>query len=100
MAFLAQRGIRLPAGINLLCKGNEPRWWVLISRHPRWSITWLWAVDLHWGERPGGSYWERRWGVTLDLPDNNPRGGSLALGPIVISLRRQHAMPRAPRAAV
>jgi hypothetical protein len=86
--------LSLPGGVDVWTRGNTPNWIVLISRHPRWSITWLWCIDLFWGARPGGTYWQKRWGFSLGYPTNNPRGINLALGPIILALRRQHAMPR------
>ena len=48
------RGFRLPFGLKILSTTNCEDGLVLISRHPKWSITWTFAL---WWWRP----WTFRW---------------------------------------
>jgi len=55
-------GFRGPWGLNFLSQADGRRI-LLVSRHPSWSITWLWFVCIGPGcdgKRIGISVWRRR----------------------------------------
>lgn len=80
-------GFRGPWGLNFLRQGDKGRvLWV--SRHPRWSITWLWFIET------GPGVIGRRFGF------HGARLGqmrcALNLGWFHIGLWRQEAMAQRP----
>ena len=52
-------GINIGRGIRILSTANDGAL-LLASRHPRWSITWLWFVRVGWGrDRMEAPWWRR-----------------------------------------
>jgi hypothetical protein len=87
-------GFRLPGGVKVLSfEGNMPGF-CLVSRHPRWSITWLWFIRVAFGSDRMECPWWKRFGFSWQEPYS--RQSHLSVGWIHVSLHTQDAMAQSP----
>lgn len=88
------QGFGLPGGVRVLRVADERPSLILASRHPGWSITWLWWCDLTFGRMGSPLPWWRRFSARV--APSICKQAWLSLGWVHFSLHWQDAMAYPP----
>lgn len=88
------QGFGLPGGVRVLRVADERPSLMIASRHPRWSITWLWWCDVTFGRAGSQLPWWRRF--ALKVAPSICKQASLHLGWVHFCLHWQDAMAYSP----
>jgi hypothetical protein len=92
--YQAFQGFRIPGGICILSFGGNMPGFSLASRHPKWSITWLWQAQMSFGASGGDTPWWRNF--SLDVSPKVCRSAWIHLGLIHIYVCWQRARAYGP----